>query len=153
LGETHLLDDVAEALDILRAAGFSLAVVSNQPDVARGTQQMEVVESINASLAARLSLDCFEVCYHDSAEGCACRKPKPGLILRAAEKIGADLEQSFVIGDRWRDIDAGEAAGCSTVWIDRGYSERQPLNHTFRATSLLEAALWIVQQPSPEPAK
>ncbi len=145
LGEVRILDDVPEALCLLKAAGLRLAVITNQPDVARGTQRREVVESINAWLGAHLALDQFEVCYHDEVDGCDCRKPKPGLILRSANEMNANVAESFVVGDRWRDIEAAAAAGCRSVWIDRGYSERQPSKHDFRATSLLEAAQWIIQ--------
>jgi histidinol phosphatase-like enzyme len=65
-------------------------------------------------------------CYHDDADHCECRKPRPGLIKRAAQQHGIDLSHSFLIGDRWRDVDAGKNAGCKTILIDRGYTERAP---------------------------
>jgi D-glycero-D-manno-heptose 1,7-bisphosphate phosphatase len=147
LDETRILEDVPQALRLLKEAGMQLAVVTNQPDVARGTQRREVVEQINAWLGSILPLDRFEVCYHDEADGCDCRKPKPGLILRSARALGVDERAGFVVGDRWRDIDAGKAAGCRTVWIDRGYKEKRPSGYDCRAASLLEAAQWIIRQP------
>lgn len=146
LAEVHILEDVPQALRLLKAVGLQLAVITNQPDVARGTQQREVVEAINSWLGSQLPLDRFEVCYHDEVDACDCRKPKPGLIMRAAQALGVEVATSFMVGDRWRDIDAGKAAGCRSVWIDRGYAEKQPDNHDHRATSLLDAAEWIVQQ-------
>jgi D-glycero-D-manno-heptose 1,7-bisphosphate phosphatase len=146
--ETHILDDVPQALALLKAAGFHLAVVTNQPDVARGTQRREQVEAINAFLASELRIDHFEVCYHDEADACDCRKPKPGLIYRSARALGVEAQDGFVVGDRWRDIEAGQAAGCRTVWIDRGYDEKSPSGYDYRTTSLLEASKWIVQQIS-----
>jgi D-glycero-D-manno-heptose 1,7-bisphosphate phosphatase len=145
VAETRIFEDVGEALARLRAAGYCLAVVSNQPDVARGTQTRDAVEEINAFLAAQLPLDCFRTCYHDEHDNCQCRKPKPGLIYEAARLLGVDPTLGIVIGDRWRDIDAGRAAGCRTVWIDRGYTETKPVNFDFRAESLREAATWILQ--------
>lgn len=144
--QTEILPDVAEALYLLKQAGMQLVVVTNQPDVARGTQTRERVEAIDAFLAARLPLNRFEICYHDDAENCDCRKPKPGLILSAAQALGSDARKGFMIGDRWRDIAAGQAAGCRTVWIDRRYAEKSPFQYDYRAQSLLEAAQWIIRQ-------
>jgi D-glycero-D-manno-heptose 1,7-bisphosphate phosphatase len=146
VGETRILGDVAQALALLKDAGFRLAVITNQPDVARGTQTRAQVEAINAFLKAQLPLDHFEVCYHDEADSCDCRKPKPGLIYRSALALDVAVTTGFVVGDRWRDVEAGYAAGCRTVWIDRDYSEKSPANYSFRANSLLAAAKWIVQQ-------
>ena len=144
--ETRIVVDASQALGLLKKAGFQLAVISNQPDVARGTQTREAVEAINAVLARQLPLDWFEICYHDDADGCECRKPKPGLIYRSAKALSVDPAAGFVIGDRWRDIDAGRTAGCRTVWIDRGYEEKQPTGYDFRASSLFDAVEWILQQ-------
>ena len=145
--ELKILPDVPEALAALKAGGFLLLVVTNQPDVARGTQQRSVVEAIHSALAAALPIDDFFVCYHDDRDGCDCRKPKPGLLVQAAGKYGIDLGASYLIGDRWRDIDAGRAAGCQAIWIDRGYSERGPSGPpAARVKSCLEAARWILDQ-------
>ena len=143
--ETRIVDDAPQALGLLKKAGFQLAVISNQPDVARGTQTREAVEAINALLARQLPLNLFEICYHDDADGCECRKPKPGLIYRSAKALSVDPASGFVIGDRWRDIEAGRTAGCRTVWIDRGYEEKQPIGYDFRANSLFDAVEWILQ--------
>jgi D-glycero-D-manno-heptose 1,7-bisphosphate phosphatase len=145
--ELEILPDVPEALAALKAGGFMLLVVTNQPDVARGTQQRSTVEAIHSTLAAALPIDDFFVCYHDDRDGCDCRKPKPGLMIQAADKYGIDLGASYLIGDRWRDIDAGRAAGCRAIWIDRGYSERGPSEPpAARVNSCLEAARWILNQ-------
>lgn len=144
--QTDILPDVFEALMLLKRSGMRLAVITNQPDVARGTQTRDIVESINVFLAKRLPIDRFEVCYHDQAENCDCRKPKPGLIHSAARALASDPKEGFVVGDRWRDIEAGRAAGCRTIWIDRGYAEPSPSNYDYRAESLWEAAQWIAQQ-------
>ena len=146
VAEVRIVEDAASALARLKRVGFHLAVVTNQPDVARGTQKRAVVEAINEFLAARLPLDAFHVCYHDEADNCACRKPKPGLILDAARALDVDPVFGFVVGDRWRDIAAGRAAGCRTVWIDRGYAEPAPVEYGFRAESLSAAVDWIVSQ-------
>jgi len=144
LGELEILPDVREALDQLKAAGFVLVVVSNQPDVARGTTARETVEAINAKLAESLPLDDFRMCYHDDADGCDCRKPRPGLLLTAARDHGVNLGASFMVGDRWRDIEAGRSAGCTTLFIDYGYDEPQPEACDYRVKSLVEAAQIIL---------
>jgi D-glycero-D-manno-heptose 1,7-bisphosphate phosphatase len=146
VAETRILPDARPALALLKAAGYRLAVITNQPDVARGTQTREAVEAINALLGAELPLDHFEVCYHDDADNCDCRKPKAGLIHYAAMAMGVEARGGFVVGDRWRDIEAGRGADCRTVWIDRGYAERLPDGYNFRADSLLMAARWILEQ-------
>ena len=140
LEELEILPGVREALDQLKDAGFVLVVVSNQPDVARGTTAREAVETINAKLAESLPVDDFRMCYHDSGDGCDCRKPKPGMLLAAARDHGIDLSASFMVGDRWRDVEAGQRAGCRTLFIDYGYDERQPEACDYRVKSLTEAA-------------
>jgi D-glycero-D-manno-heptose 1,7-bisphosphate phosphatase len=140
LSELEVLPDVPEALSLLKNADYLLIVVTNQPDVARGIISREVVESINGKLASCLPIDEFRVCYHDSGDGCFCRKPLPGALLLAAEQHGIDLAASFMIGDRWRDMEAGQRAGCQTIFIDYGYAEKQPSMVDYRISTLLGAA-------------
>ncbi len=136
----------AEALARLKEHGFLLLVVTNQPDVARGTQQRVRIEEINRRLRSELPLDDVLTCYHDDADNCDCRKPRPGLIKRAALQLGIDLGHSYLIGDRWRDIDAGANAGCKTILIDRGYKERAPAaSPDVRVLSLYDAVDWILK--------
>jgi D-glycero-D-manno-heptose 1,7-bisphosphate phosphatase len=145
LHDLEILPDAPAALALLKASGFLLLVVTNQPDVARGAQDRATVENIHAVLRRALPIDDFFVCYHDDVDLCDCRKPKPGLLLQAARKHGLDLHGSFLIGDRWRDIDAGHTVGCRTVWIDRNYAEREPEHRAdARVRSCLEAAEWII---------
>jgi D-glycero-D-manno-heptose 1,7-bisphosphate phosphatase len=145
--ELEVLPGVPEALARLKAAGFRLIVVTNQPDLARGTQRRDVVEELHRRLAARLPLDGFRVCEHDDRDRCECRKPRPGLIVGAARDEGLDLSASYVVGDRWRDVEAGRRAGCTTVFIDRGYDERRPEAPDAVVRSLQEAAEWILTRP------
>src|ERR1035437_986572 len=126
LAEMTLLPGVEDACARLKQGGFLLIVVTNQPDIARGTAAKGEVAAINAALKTRLGLDEICVCPHDDADNCACRKPKPGLLLDAAHPWKIALAQSFMIGDRWRDIEAGRAAGCRTIFVDHGYAERLP---------------------------
>lgn len=110
----------AEAVAKLRAAGFVCVCVTNQPDVARGTRTRENVLEMNAKVMREVPLDDLYVCLHDNADDCACRKPKPGMLLEAAEKWDVDLGASWMVGDRMSDIQAGKAAGCRTVLVRSG---------------------------------
>jgi D-glycero-D-manno-heptose 1,7-bisphosphate phosphatase len=150
LGELVITSGASAALEELKREGFLLIVVTNQPDVARGKATRADVNNINAQLAAILPLDAIEVCEHDDKERCNCRKPKPGMILRAREQLGVDLAGSFMVGDRWRDIEAGRRAGCRTVLIGDGYGEPFPSAPTIKLASLTEAASWILRQPMHE---
>ena len=150
-GELRLAPDARESLLQLKAAGFLLIVVTNQPDVARGAQSRAEVESINADLASQLPLDEILTCWHDDRDACSCRKPKPGMLLDAAARHKITLNESFLVGDRWRDIDAGAAAGCRTVLIDRQYRERSAEHSPdFRAQTLTDATRWILRTRSDE---
>jgi D-glycero-D-manno-heptose 1,7-bisphosphate phosphatase len=146
--ELEILPGVSEGLLELKSAGFLLIVVSNQPDVARGTVARDTVEGINRVLGGALPIDEFRTCYHDGSTGCDCRKPKPGMLLAAAAKWNIDLSRSYMIGDRWRDTEAGEAAGCSTIFIDYGYDEKQPEHVDYRAASVRDAAKIILEAKS-----
>ena len=123
----ELYGDVAAGCARLKAAGFLLIVVTNQPDVGRGSQSPEAVQAMHLKMQSALpGLDSIEVCYHAGeryGERCDCRKPRPGLILRAAAELKIDLCASYVIGDRWRDIDCARAAGCRAIFIQRDYQE------------------------------
>jgi D-glycero-D-manno-heptose 1,7-bisphosphate phosphatase len=146
--EFEILPDVPAACAKLKAAGFLLVVATNQPDVGRGTLQQEVVEDIHACMRAQLPIDRVEVCFHsgDAASECDCRKPKPGMLLRVAGELGIELAQSWMVGDRWRDVDCGRNAGCKTIFIDRGYAEELKHKPDFSARNLGEAADIILRE-------
>ncbi len=139
VSEVEIIPGMAEGLRKLKDAGFIVIVATNQPDVARGTVKKESVEDINAYLFVHLAIDRFVTCYHDDADNCDCRKPKPGMILASADELRVNVKKSFMVGDRWRDIEAGNAAGCKTIFIDYGYDERQPDRYDFRVSSPFEA--------------
>jgi D-glycero-D-manno-heptose 1,7-bisphosphate phosphatase len=142
--QVRIARDAPRLLAELRAAGFALLVVTNQPDVARGTRTRLEIERVHARLAEALPLDGFYVCDHDDADRCDCRKPLPGLLARAAHEHGIDLAGSYLVGDRWKDIAAGQAAGVRTVFIDFGYAERGPIPPADATVADLEGAIsWI----------
>lgn len=125
--ELQIYAEVPVGCEQLKEAGFLLVVVTNQPDVGRGRQTRAVVEAINRKISEAIpALHHFEVCYHagaDHGEPCDCRKPKPGMLHRAASASKIDLALSFMIGDRWQDVDCARAAGCRAIFIDHGYTE------------------------------
>ncbi len=144
LTQLELLPGVEQATKELKAHGFLLIVVTNQPDVARGIVSKDNVEEINKYLKEQLGIDEFRTCYHDSNDGCDCRKPKPGAILDVAKDKDINLCESFMVGDRWRDIEAGQAAGVKTIFIDYGYDEKRPNSFDFKVFSLLDAVPFIL---------
>lgn len=144
--DVHVIAGVPEACYTLSELGFLLVMVTNQPDIARGKISRQFVDDTNAALAARLALDAVQVCDHDNADNCACRKPQPGLITSAAKTLSIDLASSIVVGDRWRDIEAGKRAGCKTIFVDYGYDEQRPAAPDHIATSLPAAIGWIRDQ-------
>jgi D-glycero-D-manno-heptose 1,7-bisphosphate phosphatase len=146
VSEVVIPPDVPGALDRLRRQGFRLIMVTNQPNIARGHQPRHAVYAINRHLQERLRLDAVEICEHDDDDNCNCRKPKPGMLLKAAARDRIALSASYLVGDRWRDIEAGRRAGCRTILIGDGYGERDksPPDVTFETLS--EAADWILAQ-------
>jgi len=146
--EFELYPDVIDGCSQLKKAGFLLVVVTNQPDVGRGTQTREAVEAMHVRLRAAIpSLDAIEVCFHAGAthgEPCECRKQKPGMLLRAAAADAIDIKGSFFIGDRWRDVDCAHAAGCRSVFIDHGYRETLREKPEFTVSNFSEATSAIL---------
>lgn len=146
LSEAELLPDALPACQALKAAGATLVVVTNQPDVRRGTTPAETVAAINAWILSMLPLDDIRVCLHDDEDDCDCRKPKPGLLVQAAADWGVELAGSIMVGDRWRDVHAGQQAGCRTVYIDRAYTERRPEAADLVVNELGDAVPWMIER-------
>lgn len=138
--EVELLEGVVEGINLLKSYNFLPVVITNQPDVARGTVTREQVEEINTHIGVKTGIEHFYICYHDEINKCPCRKPAPGLIRLASSELDVNLDESYVVGDRWRDISAGQAAGCKTFFIDYSYAEKRPDAPFTIVSSLLEAA-------------
>lgn len=151
--EFELYEDVPDGCARLKAANFLLVVITNQPDVGRGTQSREAVEAMNLKLQSALPLlDAIEVCYHGGeryGEPCSCRKPQPGLIFRAAAAMNIDPAISYVVGDRWRDIDCARAAGCRAILIQRNYKESLREAPDFTVSSFSDAVNAILHDANP----
>lgn len=146
LEDLELLPGVIEATRELKSAGWRLVVVTNQPDVATGKLDRAVLDAMHERLRRELPLDDIRVCCHVDADACACRKPKPGLLLDAAREMGLSLAESFMVGDRWRDVSAGKAAGCRTIFVDYGYAEALRDAPDFTVRNLPEAMRIILGQ-------
>jgi transaldolase len=145
VSELRISDGAVEACRQLRRAALLLVGVSNQPDIARGTLSQHALDTINDEVTRRVGLDALFVCPHDDADKCDCRKPLPGLLLRAARTMDIDLTRSVMIGDRWRDVEAGRAAGCGTIFVDNNYSERKPDGADAVVTGLEDAVPYILR--------
>lgn len=143
LRDFQLYRDAAPSCALLKAENFLLVVATNQPDVGRGNQELAVVQAMHGKLRDDLPMiDRIEVCYHSGdrhGQPCDCRKPKPGMILRAARELNIDLAASYLIGDRWRDVDCAHAAGCRSIFIEHGYDEALREDPDFRVSNLAEA--------------
>ncbi len=149
LAGVRILPGVREACRSLREAGFLLILVTNQPDIARGQADAQEVSAIHEHLRQYLRLSGVKVCPHDDAAECACRKPKPGLLQEAASEWGIDLAASYFVGDRWRDVEAGQRAGCRAMFIDYNYREQRPQAPFVYVRSLRDAAVRIVEEIGP----
>ena len=145
-----LARDALASLTRLKAAGFVLVCVTNQPDAARGTRTLQNIQDMNDKVRGALPLDALYVCFHDRGDNCECRKPKPGMLLRGAAEFNLDLVQSFMIGDRASDIGAGKTAGCRTIFLSRNDAEPPPSPPAdYSCNTLTEAVNWILAQTSP----
>ncbi len=144
LEDFRILPGVEDAVRRLKERGYLVIVVTNQPDVANGLTERSTVDAMHGVIRARLLIDDIRICFHNDAAGCDCRKPKPGLILAAAAAHGIDLARSYVVGDRWRDVAAGRAAGCCTIFVDYSYRQDGPNFPDMVVKSLPEAAAIIL---------
>jgi D-glycero-D-manno-heptose 1,7-bisphosphate phosphatase len=143
LGEFVFTDGIQETVSILKRNGYKTILVSNQPDIARGHITQDVLDKMMQRVSEEILLDDIFVCPHEDDHHCACRKPKPGMILEAAKKWKIDLRASYVIGDTWKDMEAGKTAGCKTILLDAVYN--RDVRSDFRVTSLIEAVDIILE--------
>jgi len=146
LDDLRLYEGASQALAAMKDAGYRLVVVTNQPDVGNGRVDRAVVEQMHRRLNELLPLDAIEACYHRQSDDCDCRKPRPGMLRRAAERLGIDCTRSIMVGDRASDVEAGRRVGCQTIFVDLGYVDEHPPAPDFIVSSLGEAAAVIVRQ-------
>jgi D-glycero-D-manno-heptose 1,7-bisphosphate phosphatase len=149
IADFEILPGVEDACRALKIAGYLLVVVTNQPDVGRGTLDRGIVEEIHRLMTGRLPIDLVLTCYHAGekyGQPCECRKPQPGMLRQAASQLQISLLESYMVGDRWRDIDCGKRAGCKTVFIDWGHSEHLRETPDYLAANLMEVARIILRK-------
>lgn len=151
LEEFQLVEGVVSGCHMLKQAGFILVVATNQPDVGRGTQSKANVEAIHQQLRHLVpTIDHIEVSYDagNTPAPAPRRKPEPGMLIDSAQTLGLDLTQSWMVGDRWRDIDCGHAAGCQTVFIDLGHDEKLRSEPHFTVPNFMAAVRVILAHKS-----
>ena len=141
----QLIETAESCVNRLKSAGYFVAIVTNQPEVSRGNMRLDELDKIHNFLTETLSIDEIKVCPHDDVDQCTCRKPKPGMLLSASMDHELNLASSFMVGDRWKDIAAGNAAGCKTIWLNNEYLERQPENMHYSANCLEDAVDIILE--------
>ncbi len=146
ISELEFIVNDKSYFDKLRKDGYKLIIITNQPDIARGKISRSFVDETNSIIIKNFSLDGCYVCDHDNNDKCLCRKPKNGLLLKAASDFNLDLSKCIMIGDRWKDIDAAEISGCKSIFIDYNYNEMKPVNFTASASSLIEAIKIILDK-------
>ena len=139
LSQLVILPDVEESVKQLTKYGFVIVVVTNQPDISNGNSSYEIVNALHKEISSLTGIENFYVCPHVDSDYCKCRKPKPGLLLKAAEDLNLDVRKSYMVGDRWRDVGAGQSAGCKNFFIDHNYSEKRPVEPFVTVSSLLQA--------------
>lgn len=145
LSELFILPGVVKSIKAMHEANLTTIVVTNQPDVAKGIMSIDQVYEINHMISQATGITHFYICTHDEEENCSCRKPKPGLILDSSQELGVNPSGSYLIGDRWRDIEAGQEVGCQCFFIDYSYKEKRPRKPFTRVESLLEATEHILK--------
>ena len=143
LNELEILPGVKESILRLKKLNYICLLVTNQPDVSRGKIEKKTVIEMNSFLKKEIELDDIFVCYHDDKDNCKCRKPKPGMIIQASKKWDIDVRKSFMIGDRWRDIQAGISAGCKTIFIENNYNEDKRVKASYTSANLVDAVFII----------
>lgn len=142
LDEFFLADGIRDAASKLKEKAYKIIVITNQPELARGFISPEILELMTRRIREEILIDDIFICPHDDEHQCSCRKPKPGMLLEAAEKWRIELASSFFIGDTWKDMEAGKAVSCNTILIDAIYN--QGVSCDFRVKSLVEAVSIII---------
>ena len=133
-----------QAIKTMKAAGFKVIVVTNQPDIARGKLSFSDLEWMTKRIMTEIAVDEVVVCPHDDHDNCNCRKPKPGMLLKSSNKWKIDLSRSYLIGDGWRDMAAGKVAGCTCILVDEDYNKGVECN--FLVSNLQDAAELILNR-------
>jgi len=153
LDQMSLIPRVGDAIRLLNENGFKTIIFSNQSGIGRGYYGEEDVEIFNGAMKEDLAeddayIDAVYICPHHPEADCDCRKPKPGMLLKAGNDLEIDLKQSFMVGDKLSDVEAGERAGCQTLMVPTGYGKQESQNiqieHGYIANDLYGAVKHIL---------
>jgi len=153
--DLKLLPRVAEAIKMFNDAEYKVIIITNQSAIAKGFLTIEKLNEIHEKLLTLLNkkgakIDAIYYCPHHPNEGCMCRKPKPGLLLKASKEHNIDLNRSYMVGDKLTDIEAGKRAGCKTILVKTGYGKEEIIKINtdncpdFITDNLYEAAKIII---------
>jgi len=134
LKELRFTKDIIKICKFLKK-NYLLFMITNQPDFKRKNNTKKNIIEINKFIKKKLNLNKVFVCFCDK-DSCPNRKPNPGMIKKANKLFNLSLQNSYVIGDRWRDIGAGKKAGCKTIFIDKKYNEKNPYKPHFSVNSI-----------------
>lgn len=143
INQLKILDGVSDAVKLLQNLGHKIVVITNQPEISRGLITEDLIIEMHNKISEETGIKNFYFCRHDDFHGCECRKPKTGMLLRAAIELDLDLHQSYLVGDRWKDIHAGQKVGCKCYFIDNNYDEPRPIFPFHPVESLYQAAILI----------
>lgn len=149
INQLKILDGVFEAVKLLQNLGHRIVVITNQPEISRGLITEDLIIKMHNKIREETGIKNFYFCPHDDFHSCECRKPKTGMLLRAATELDLDLNQSYLVGDRWKDIQAGQKVGCKCFFIDNNYDEPRPISPFYPVESLYQAAILIHKGGAP----
>jgi len=144
--ELKIIQGLEEAAHSFYKANLEVVIITNQPDIGNGHTTFAEVNKINEKIMNKTGIEHFYICPHIESDSCLCRKPKAGLLIKSAFELGISLQKSYLIGDRWKDIEAGQKVGCDTYFIDYSYSEKKPTPPYTKVTSVLEASRIILNK-------
>jgi D-glycero-D-manno-heptose 1,7-bisphosphate phosphatase len=143
MDEFEILEKVSEAVALFQKVGLVVVVITNQPDLAKGLVSESLISEIHEKIRNEIGINHFYFCGHSDLQNCACRKPKVGMLLQASRDLGINLDSSYLVGDRWKDIKAGQEVGCKCYYIDNNYDEPRPSSPFYTVKSLYEAAVLV----------
>lgn len=138
LKEFEILPDASKSLGAFKKMGFLNIIITNQPDINRNLLKIEDLQKMHEYIIEKLPVDDIAFCPHVNEDNCPCRKPEPGLIFRSADKWSIDLAKSYMVGDSWKDILAGKAAGCKTFLLRKEYNKDFKTDYNFEINNLTE---------------
>ena len=130
----------------LKNNGFKVFVITNQPDIGNKLLKKKTLNEMHSLLKTKVSIDKIYYCPHTRSDRCKCRKPKPGMIIKASNESNIYLKESYMVGDRKIDIDAGLKAGCKTIFVNNNYYEKKPTKQEKTVKSLHAAVRYILKK-------